>query len=108
MIQAPSTNLVRAKMTVTTAVQSAPRPLMINFHHQPESVGNRPDESGGPRRAIHQRRAIPACDNVNERKTPTAHSGIRAVTLALKAMMSKAAIAVRVTMPRENTNRLPR
>ncbi len=59
-IQAPSRNFVLAWMTVTTAVASAPRPLMAAcIHHR------------GPRSRI-QRRTMPDCESVNDRKTPTA------------------------------------
>ncbi len=37
-----------------------------------------------------------------------AYSGIRAVTLAWKTMISRQAISARAMMPREKTSRLPR
>ena len=88
-IQAPSRNLVTAKTSITTPVQTAPKPL--SSHLEPPAglvakwssrpfdlgpgAGGRSSTSGGPCR--------PAT-GVNERNTPMAYSGIRAVTLALK------------------------
>ncbi len=53
-------------------------------------------------------RTMPACDNVNERNTPTAYSGISALVLPPKAMMSAPAAVASTSTPFENTSRSPR
>ncbi len=59
-IQAPWVNLVTAMTTATTPVATAPTPLMTSRRRQPA------------RARVHQCRTMPACDRVNEMKTPTA------------------------------------
>ena len=51
---------------------------------------------------------MPAWERVKDRKTPMAYSGIKAVTLAWKMMISRHATSARKMMPREKTSRLPR
>ena len=58
--QAPSANFATAKMTATTAVASAPTPLITALRRQP-----------GPL-PTNQCRTIPACDRVKAVKTPIA------------------------------------
>ena len=74
---APSWNLVAAKTHVTTAVRAAPKPFTTILKPQrgswrttdPRSRASSP----GPRRPdFRQRCAMPACERVNERKTPIA------------------------------------
>ncbi len=70
-------NLVVAKMTVTTAVITAPTPFVASFRRQrgsgrstePRSLISCPSAS---RPTLRQRRAIPACESVNDRNTPIA------------------------------------
>ena len=75
--QAPLVNFVIAKITVTTAVITAPTPFTIIFKRQRRS-GVRMDPRSfiswpsARRPTLRQRRAIPACDRVKERKTPIA------------------------------------
>ncbi len=58
--QAPSANFATAKTTATTAVASAPTPLIAALRRQP-----------GPL-STNQWRTIPACDRVKAVKTPIA------------------------------------
>ena len=51
---------------------------------------------------------MPACDRVNDRNTPIAYRGIRAVTLARKTAIRMQATSASSMMPREYTRRLPR
>src|ERR1041384_3344465 len=56
----------------------------------------------------YQRRTIPSCDNVNDRNTPTAYSGIRRLVSPPKAMTSTPEKTARMMMPLENTSLSPR
>ena len=58
MIHAPSSALVAPTITSTTAVASAPTPLMTALVRQPGSRSRR------------QCSTIPLCDSVNEMNTP--------------------------------------
>ena len=75
--QAPSRNLVMQKTSITTAVQRAPKLLMTIFMAQRRSKCNneprsRTSWSGCKRPILYQRRAMPACERVNDKKTPMA------------------------------------
>src|SRR6266403_1079775 len=79
-------NLVTIKTIRTTKVAMAPTPLMTMDFLQCEdfvTTGWLDEIVPGPGVLFsvfpsrHQCTTIPACDNVNERKTPTAYSGIR-------------------------------
>ena len=50
---------------------------------------------------LRQRRAMPACERVNDRNTPIAYNGIKPVTLARKTMINTQATNASATMPRE-------
>ena len=112
-IQAPSRNFVRANTHITTNVSVAPTAFTTIFSRQrgswrttePFSTISSP---GASRPDLRQRRAMPVWDRVKLRKTPMAYKGMSAVTLAWKATMSRHATSASATMPRENTNRLPR
>src|SRR6266704_1109589 len=94
-IQAPLENLTIAMITATTAVETAPNPLM---------------SSPGLQLGYHSRKwrfAIPDCDSVNEVKTPSAYSGIMLVTLARNTTITRLAAAASATMPFENTSLCP-
>ena len=75
--QAPSWNLVAAKMKATTAVSTAPKPLRSIFDRQrgswvrtdPRSLRSSP---GARRPDFHQRLAMPPWDRAKDRKTPIA------------------------------------
>ena len=58
--QAPWVNLVTPSTTITTAVSSAPRPLISTPRFQPGSRRRR------------WRRTMPLCESVNEMNTPIA------------------------------------
>ena len=74
---APSRNFVTAKTRVTTAVRAAPKPLTTILKSQRRSwrttePRSRTSSPAGSCPDFHQRRAMPACESVNERKTPIA------------------------------------
>ena len=77
-IQAPSWNFVTAKTRVTTAVSTAPTPLITIFDAPARVVAQhgaaladllRPGASWP---IFHQRRVMPAWDRVKDRNTPIA------------------------------------
>ena len=80
------------------AVAAAPRPLSAARQRQPRSVP----------RSFHQCRTMPAWLSVNATKTPTVYSGMRFVTLPLKATISNVESRARTTMPVVNARRSPR
>ena len=76
-IQAPSRNLVTAKMTMTTAVDTAPSAVDDHLGLPPGVVAqggaSLHDFSSGARWPIfHQRRAMPVCERVKDMNTPMA------------------------------------
>ena len=100
-------------MQATTAVSTAPKPLMIILARHRGSwrrseLPSCTSVPGASRPDFTQRRVMPACESVKERKTPIAYSGMRRVTLAWKITISAQARRARATIPREKTRRLPR
>ena len=94
--QAPSTNLVSRKMTVATAVTTAPRPLM---------------GPGGPTpvgRVRRQWTTRPAWDSVKPMKTPMANRGIRVLVLPSTATSRSPESQARTPTPLPKTSRLSR
>ena len=111
--QAPSANLVTAKMIMTTKLAIAPMPLSAILGSQCGSCASSEPCvlitcPGWSLEIFRQRTTMPACDSVNERNTPIAYSGISADTSALNTTISAEASSARSVMPHENTSRLPR
>ncbi len=94
--QAPSVNLVIRKITVATAVTTAPVPLIAARRDQP---------AGRFRR---QCTTSPAWDSVKPVNTPIAYSGIRVRVLPSTAISSAPARMASAQMPEANTCRSSR
>ena len=93
--QAPCVNLVMASTTVATPVANAPVRLIARTLRHPLHFKSS------------QCQTIPACESVNEMKTPTAYSGIKACVSPRKMMSRSAAQAPRMSIPFENASRSP-
>ena len=89
-------NFTMAMMTATTAVQIAPKPLIARPSRHPGSLIRR------------WRLAIPLWESVKDVNTPSAYSGIMAVTLALNTTMTSEAAKASARIPFEKTSLCPR
>ena len=83
---APSANLVTITIKSVIPVATEPRPLMNALTRAPESFD------------LSQWTTMPACDNVNARKAPTAKSGISLSVTPLKAINRIAARTAKTQM----------
>ncbi len=104
VIQAPERNLVIS--TITSTVPVSPNPTALTAWRR-RSCARAAGSVSRPSSRF-QCRIIPACEQVNDTKTPTMYSWISEVTSAWKTMIRMIATTARKTMPLENASRSPR